>query len=62
LEYLGILSQILKKMRSLWLMIAYHDECQFAVHPFILSIKKYDSEEEAKVEQIEGFKCYWAWL
>lgn len=33
---------------KLWLMIAYHDECQFAVHPSLLKVINYATEEEAK--------------
>lgn len=37
-----------KKDVKIWLMIAYHDECQFAVHPSLLKVKNYPTEEDAK--------------
>lgn len=33
---------------KVWLLIAYHDECQFAVHPSLMQVHVCSSEEEAK--------------
>jgi len=51
-ERLGLLGDPFlhtKKDVKLWLMIAYHDECQFAMHPSLLKVTNYSTEEEAKL-------------
>jgi len=37
-----------KNDEKVWFMIAYHDECQFAVHPKLMKTKVFQSDEEAK--------------
>ena len=37
-----------KKDVKVWFMIAYHDECQFAVHPSLMKVKGFKTDEEAK--------------
>jgi hypothetical protein len=37
-----------KKDVKVWFMIAYHDECQFAVHPSLINVKVFNEESEAK--------------
>lgn len=56
-EQLGILGDPFKHTREdekMWLMIAYHDEDQFAVHPKLMQVKSYTSEDEAKANKTEG--------
>lgn len=53
-EYLherGLLGNPLENTKDeskVWLMTAYHDECQFAVHPSLMKVVPCSSEEEAK--------------
>lgn len=50
-EELGILGDPFlhtKQDVKLWLMIAYHDECQFAMHPSLLKVSNYETEDLAK--------------
>ena len=37
-----------KEDAKVWFMIAYHDECQFAVHPSLMKVKVFSTEDEAK--------------
>lgn len=57
LENLGLLGDPLvhsKKDVKVWLMIEMHDEVQMAVHPSLLDVKTFDTEEEAKQTMVEG--------
>ena len=47
-ELLGDPFKHTKQDPKVWFMIAYHDECQFAVHPSLMKVKLFDNEEEAK--------------
>lgn len=52
LDNLGLLGNPFvdtKSDKKVWFMIAYHDEVQFAVHPSLMQVKVFDSEEDAKV-------------
>lgn len=42
-----------KKDIKMWLLIAYHDECQFAVHPKLLKVKVYSTDEEAEAARTD---------
>jgi hypothetical protein len=47
-DLLGDTFKHTKQDPKVWFMIAYHDECQFAVHPSLMKVKLFDNEEEAK--------------
>jgi hypothetical protein len=42
-----------KENIKMWLLIAYHDECQFAVHPKLLKVKVYSTDEEAEAARTD---------
>lgn len=51
LEDRGLLGDPFKHTKQdpkVWFMIAYHDECQFAVHPSLMQVKVFDNEDDAK--------------
>lgn len=57
LEELGILGDPFvdnKKAIKVWLMIEMHDEVQMAVHPKLLNVIPFKTEEEAKAALTEG--------
>ena len=39
---------------KMWLMIAYHDENQFAMHPSLLKVTNYPTEEKAKEARLDN--------
>lgn len=45
-------------------MIAYHDEVQFAVHPSLMDVRLFKTEDEAKEfsKMNEGSSVYRTWL
>lgn len=49
LELLGNPFEHSTKDVKIWFMIAYHDEVQFAVHPSLMQVRLFNTEEEAKV-------------
>lgn len=57
LEDLGLLGDPFvdsKNAIKVWLMIEMHDEVQMAVHPKLLNVVPFKTEEEAKMAMIEG--------
>lgn len=57
LEELGLLGNPFEHTKEdvkVWMMIEMHDENQFAVHPSLLEIKTFQSEDEAKAALCEG--------
>jgi len=54
LDLLGNPFEHTKEDVKVWMMIEMHDENQFAVHPSLLEIKTFQSEDEAKAALCEG--------
>ena len=56
LEEQGLLGNPFKdtlKDHKVWFMIEVHDECQMAVHPKLMDIKVFDTEESAKASRTD---------
>lgn len=60
LDELGLLGNPFlhtKTDTKVWFLIAYHDEVQFAVHPSLMKVKVFETEEAAKVFSKEHQGC-----
>lgn len=54
LEHRGILGNVFKdsiKTPKVWQMIVMHDEAQYAVHPALMDVRVFASDEEAEAQQ-----------